>query len=79
MCAQHFNLTMMTSTSTYRQQKKSYKLKRQILQKKKTNKYLNKTVQNKMIKCHYAKVQFEKDVENEQDMISGARLLVGEG
>ena len=32
-----------------------------------------------MIKCHYAKVQFEKDVENEQDMISGARLLVGEG
>ena len=67
---------MMTSTSTYRQQKKSYKLKGQILQKKnnkKTNKYLNKTIQNKMIKCHYAKVQFEKDVENEQDMISGAR------
>lgn len=27
-----------------------------------------------MIKCHYANVQFEKDVENEQDMISGARV-----
>ena len=32
-----------------------------------------------MIKCHYANVQFEKDDENEQDMISGARQLVGEG